>query len=84
MRPGAGPGPILGARNEAGADRIQRHSAGGGVKMGFVHRDRSELTLPEMTGQVIPRVDVRGVTAIEVGKGAPRPSASDCARMIWT
>ena len=73
MRPRTRPGPVLGAFYQSCADRIERDVTQRGEQMLFVHRDRTEPPLPEVSRYPEPGVDIAGVVAMDVPEGPAQP-----------
>jgi|HubBroStandDraft_5_1064220.scaffolds.fasta_scaffold125121_1 hypothetical protein len=73
MRARARPLPVLRAFDQSRPYRVERHVTYRRREMLFVHDDRAEAALPEMTGALASRLNGAGITAVDPRQRTPQP-----------
>jgi hypothetical protein len=72
MHPCAGPRIIFGLLDDVRSDRITFHIPNCGPQVLFVKRARERASLPQMTGETVFPVKVRGINPVGSVKSSPQ------------
>ena len=85
VRAHAGVRPFRRPRDQSRAHGIEQDIADGGDQMIFIHRQRPEATLEQVSGLPSPRIEVSGIETVRPRQRQRQaPAGSDGARTRWT